>query len=82
MEISIDRQNELAELCIVALKADGYSASLCDDNTGRVYVGRKLSSGHQRMGWVEVCEDGSINAKGMDRQQSTVRSICEKAIGK
>lgn len=82
MEISIDKQNEMAETCIVALKSDGYSASLCDDNAGRVYVGRKLSSGHQRMGWVEVCEDGTINAKGIERQQATVRSLCERAISK
>lgn len=80
-ELTTDQQNEKAEICIKALVADGYSATLCDDNAGRVYVGRKLSKGFQRMGWVEICEDGTINANGMDRQAATVRDICTQAIG-
>ncbi len=78
-----DRQEMLAAKCCEAIIADGYSAKVVEDGgvDSRILVSRKLSKGWQQMGYVDICEDGCANCKSVDRQTSTIRSICQTITG-
>jgi hypothetical protein len=46
----------------------------------RIYVERQLSAGPQKMGYIEIDEDGDVNAAQMVRAKARIRDIATGAI--
>ncbi len=86
--MGIETRAAHADTAADALQSEGYKASTwcsddCDDDAKvRIYVERTLSRGRQqRMGYVAIELDGTVNARGMDRAAATVRDIVTAATG-
>lgn len=72
---------EKANLVAAAINDHNYTAKVWEkEDHIRVYVSRRLSRRNQDMGYIEICEDGSINANGMSRAKATVESIAIAAV--